>query len=160
MRGDREGLLRVDETLHALKVAEELRSASMQMGKARWNVLKSLSPENSLIAWCDDAIHRGRFRAHNACVSGIQNACLGISREDGAVALAYQGMSGAVSVGMRLLRFGQDTAQRMIFRLGGMVPGLVREASRMALEDLGSSTPVLDIASMRHQRADRRLFLS
>ena len=160
LQNKRRGLLELDTKLHALKVAQELRKASIQTGIARWNILLSLLPREPLLIWFDACRKDGQAHGHHSLVCGLQNACLGIPPQIGAQALAYQALSGAVSAGMRLLRFGQETAQRMIFRLAAGIPAAVAEAGKISLEDLGASAPILDIAAMRHHRAYRRLFLS
>ena len=159
-RCDRDGLFRLDAKVHALKLAQEARQASLQTGKARWNVLVSLIPDHPFLLECSRAMKKEEWQGHHCVVFGVQNACMGILPEDGASALAYHALSAMVSAGMRLLRFGQDSAQHIIYDIAKDIPGIVQLAHKISLEELGVSCPTLDIASMIHRRASRRLFLS
>ncbi len=93
-------------------------------------------------------------------VTGIHAALDGVSREDALLAFAYGAAAGLVASAMKLLPLGQSRAQALLTRLGEGVPKLVRAADAAGLEDLGSFTPLLDIAAMRHETARTRLFIS
>jgi urease accessory protein len=61
---------------------------------------------------------------------------------------------------MKLLPLGQTRAQALLLRLGERMAEGVRDADALGLEDLGGFLPLLDIASMRHEVAKTRLFIS
>jgi urease accessory protein len=76
------------------------------------------------------------------------------------VAFAYSASAGLVSAAMKLLPLGQSRAQALLSRLGEAAGEWTRVADGMKLEELGGFTPALDIASMRHETAAPRLFIS
>jgi urease accessory protein len=84
----------------------------------------------------------------------------GIARDEAMLAFAYGTAAGLVASAMKLLPLGQTRAQALLSRLGETMPELVRTADDLALDDLGSFTPLLDIAAMQHETARTRLFIS
>jgi len=61
---------------------------------------------------------------------------------------------------LKLIRIGQDGVQRTL-RTAGAETARVTAASRtIAREDAGVFNPLLEIAAMRHERAEERLFIS
>ena len=75
-------------------------------------------------------------------------------------AFAYGTAAGLVGSAMKLLPLGQTRAQALLSRLGESMSESVRTADALSLDELGSFTPLLDIAAMRHETAAPRLFIS
>lgn len=65
-----------------------------------------------------------------------------------------------VSAAVRLIPLGQTDGQRITAGLGGTVAALAREAAAAGLDDLGSAALGLDIAAMRHETLEWRIFRS
>jgi urease accessory protein len=60
----------------------------------------------------------------------------------------------------RLMPLGQTDAQRVLLRLAPACAAVAAEAATATLDDLGSCAFALDIASMRHETMEPRLFRS
>jgi urease accessory protein len=72
----------------------------------------------------------------------------------------YQSVAGLCSAALKLIRIGQDGCQRVL-RHAVMQTGRVVESSLgIEREDAGWFDPLLEIASMRHEYANERLFIS
>jgi urease accessory protein len=84
----------------------------------------------------------------------------GVPLEAALVAAYYQGVSGFITAAMKLLRIGQNAAHGLLTEAMARCADSVRDARSVALEDAGSFTPVLDIASARHESAYSRIFIS
>ena len=65
-----------------------------------------------------------------------------------------------VSAGARLIPLGQTDAQIAIARLAPVIAATAQRAQTAELEDLGTSAPVLELCSMRHETQYTRLFRS
>jgi len=65
-----------------------------------------------------------------------------------------------VSAGMRLIPLGQTDGQRAIAALEGVVAATASVALATPIEDVGTSAPLLDWCSMRHETQYTRLFRS
>jgi len=150
---DVERLLEIDAAVDALKAPRETREAGRSLGRRR---LKAVAAPDAYRT----AVEEGRSPGQQAVVTGIHAALDGVSREDALLAFAYGTAAGLVASAMKLLPLGQSRAQALLTRLGEGVPERVRAADATGLEELGSFTPLLDIAAMRHETARTRLFIS
>lgn len=65
-----------------------------------------------------------------------------------------------VSAAVRLVPLGQTDGQRITAALMPVVASLAREAAEASLEDVGGAAIGLDLASMRHECQEVRLFRS
>ncbi len=148
-----ERLMEIDGVVDALKAPRELREASRSLGRRRLKVVAALEEYRR-------RVERDETPGHQAVVTGMHTAIAGVSREEALLAFVYGTAAGLVASAMKLLPLGQTRAQALLSKLGEAAPGWVRAADAMALEDLGSFTPALDIAAMRHEVAAPRLFIS
>ena len=146
-------LARIDAWVDSLKAPREAREASASLGRRRLLAVGAL-PEYR--RW----VQEDRTPAHQAVVVGMQGAVEGNPRQETMLAFFYGSAAGLVSAAMKLFPLGQSRAQEILSRLGEEAPGLVREADPVTLEELGSFLPLVDIASMRHETAAPRLFIS
>jgi urease accessory protein len=69
-------------------------------------------------------------------------------------------VSNLVSAGVRLIPLGQTDGQRVLAALEADIAQTAERARITALDDIGSTTPRADIASMRHETQYTRLFRS
>ena len=65
-----------------------------------------------------------------------------------------------ISVLVRLVPLGQTDGQRLTARLAPLAAALAQEACAASLDDVGSAALGLDLASMRHECQEVRLFRS
>jgi urease accessory protein len=73
-------------------------------------------------------------------------------------ALAF--VANLVSAAVRLVPLGQTDGQRLVQALGPLAAETARRALSATLDDLGSAAIGLDVASMRHECQEVRLFRS
>ncbi len=92
--------------------------------------------------------------------SGALAARAGLPLTPVLVASAQAFVSNLIWIGARLVPVGQSEA---LFVISGLLPRIqevANAASDMSIGDLGSATPLADIASMRHQHLPSRVCLS
>lgn len=150
---DADRLEEIDRALDALKVPRELREASRSLGRRRLKVVPALEEYRR-------RVDSDRCPGHQAVVTGMHLAIAGASREEAMLSFVYGTAAGLVAAAMKLLPLGQTRAQAFLVRMGEAAPDWTAAADALALEDLGSFTPLLDIAAMRHEVAAPRLFIS
>jgi urease accessory protein len=150
---DVDRLVEIDAWVDSLKAPRETREAGRSLGRRR---LKVVAAPDGYRA----AVEDGRSPGQQAVVTGVHAALDGISREDAMLAFGYGTAAGLVASAMKLLPLGQSRGQAFLARMGERMPELVRSADHRSLEDLGSFTPLFDIAAMRHEIARTRLFIS
>jgi urease accessory protein len=152
-RSDLPELLRIDQALEGLKAPRELREASRSLGRRRLRVTGG-------VAGYAEQVELGQTPGHQAVVTGMHLALAGVSREEALLGFGYGTAAGLVATAMKLLPLGQARAQAFLDRLGEPMAEWIRHADRRSLGDLGSFTPALDIAAMRHETASTRIFIS
>jgi urease accessory protein len=94
--------------------------------------------------------------SHHLVVTAIELSSLPAAFA--ARAFAFQTVSGFATASMKLLRLGQSACQAIVRRTLDRL-GLEIDATLSRPPD-GWFNPLLEIASLRHARADARLFIS
>ena len=91
---------------------------------------------------------------------GAIAAAHGVLRHGTLHAYAHAFISNLVSALLRAMPLGQTDGQRLIAALEPVVEEAVNCAARTPLSEVAASTPVSDVASMRHEKQYTRLFRS
>jgi len=155
--GDREDLIAIDRLAGALRIACELRRASLQTGRRRLAILIRLRPTPELevlgqIA-CEDPL-----ACHHAVVWGA--SCVSLPTSASLAAYYYHSVSCLCTAAPKLIRIGQQGTQRVLTVCLEDANRCVAQALKIPRDEIGWFDPILDIASMRHEIADERLFIS
>lgn len=69
-------------------------------------------------------------------------------------------LSNLVQAAQRLMPLGQTAAQRVLARLSPRCGAVAAEAAQATLDDIGSAALAVDVASMRHEVMEPRMFRS
>lgn len=150
-RSDGARLLALDTELDAWRLPAETRDASRRIGSRRLELLRQLAPSPLV-----EEHHAARPFSHHLVVTAIELAALPAAFA--ARAFAFQTISGFATASMKLMRLGQSACQTIVRRsLDRLGDDLDAALSR---PPDGWFNPLLEIASLRHARADARLFIS
>ena len=84
----------------------------------------------------------------------------GVDRPDTMLAYAHAFAANLVSAAVRLIPLGQTDGQRITAALMPTCVAAVERAELTPVEDVSASTPMVDIASMKHEFQYTRLFRS
>lgn len=144
----------LDARYHAMLLPRESREASARVGQQFLRAARDLFPGDVL-----DAASALRH-AHAPIAFGMVGQALGLAPYAAATVYAFQTIRAQISAAQRLTRLGQVEAQRLLHR---MKPAIVRAADaalRTPLERAAPFAPLLDVASMAHERLPVRLFVS
>ncbi len=153
-------LSELDGEVRAAKPARETRAASAQLGVRRLKALRVLQPEDARLRACDEAIKAGSMSGQHAIICGVQAAVANVPLEAALAAYFYQSIAAGGSAALKLIRIGQDGVQRAVYQTNLGADQAIRESLTVAREDAGWFSPLLEIASMRHEHAHERLFIS
>lgn len=149
----------IDETLDAMKSAEELREASRQMGRQTLRVAAQIHPA-SAAARLFGAVERLETPGHHALAFGFTAQAAGVAPREAAAAFLYSTAAAVTGAALRLMPIGQLEGQRVLAAVRPRIARLAEAAASRPLDELSCFTPALEIASMRHARLDARLFRS
>lgn len=156
---DIDELCAIDREIDAWKLAQETRDASAQLGGRRLAALRKIS-EGSELAEFASAVAAGRARGHHLVVCALQARAAGIPLGAALAAYLYQTLAAVCAAALKLIRIGQDGCQRVLRAVNRDAENIVNCSLEIARGDAGWFNPMLEIASMRHARADERLFIS
>jgi urease accessory protein len=147
-------LRRLDDELDAWKLAAELRQASRQIGSRRLTLTRKLGDSTLATEYAaTDA------PCHHLIVCAIELKSLPAAAA--ACAYSQQTISGYATSAMKLVRMGQERCQLMVRgAITALAPRLEAAVELTPERRIGWFNPLLEIASMRHARAQERLFIS
>ena len=144
-------LLTIDAELDAWRIPAELRDASRRIGSQRLELLHQLDP-SPLVS----KIRGTSPRCHHLVVTALELSSLPVA--NAARAFGFQSIACLTAASMKLMRIGQTACQKVsreaLAKLGEKI-----DASLSQPPD-GWFNPLIEIASLRHARANHRLFIS
>ncbi len=149
----------LDREISAWKLARESREASAQLGGRRLKALRAISAAPALADF-ESAVQSGRASGHHLVVCGLQARVEGIPLPAALMTYFYQSLAAICAAAMKLIRIGQDGCQRTLRGVCAEAQGIVSASYHLTRENAGCFNPLLEIASMRHERAEERLFIS
>lgn len=149
--GDADALLALDAELDAWRIPAELRDASRRIGSQRLDLLAQLDPTPLVLQLRDLSP-----RCHHLMVTALELAALPV--EHAARAFAFQSIAGLTAASMKLLRIGQTSCQQIARRTLVLLGEKIDDSLSRPVD--GWFNPLLEIASLRHARANQRLFIS
>ena len=151
LANDISGLLAIDAELDAWRIPAELRDASRRIGSQRLELLHQLDPSPLVLK-----IRETCPRCHHLVVTALELSSLPVAQA--ARAFGFQSIACLTAASMKLMRIGQTACQKIsretLAKLGEKI-----DASLSQPPD-GWFNPLIEIASLRHARANHRLFIS
>lgn len=152
---DLEAVGRIDRLVDAQTLAEELRSGSRRSGAALLAVHEKLGTPGA-------TDYRGLVRCgaapgQAAAIQGLVWRGVGLDVAAAEVLSAYTLAVGLLGAALRLGVIGHIDAQRTLQRVRDVIARLVAHAAP-DIQALHAFTPQSEIAVMRHETADARLF--
>ncbi|HLA45450.1 MAG TPA: urease accessory protein UreF, partial [Aggregatilineales bacterium] len=148
--GDFDRLYELDDLLCAMKTVQEVREASVKIGKQFLRSVLVLLPVRFLQEFSED-VKSGRCQGHLSVVFGVAYAVPGIDIKTALFAFTYQIVAGQASAAIKLMSVGQSQMQTLIHDLQPAMEKAVEIALESSLEDCQSFTPALDIRGMQHE---------
>ena len=152
---DLDRITRLDLEVEALTLAAEARQGSRRIGQALLGVHAALGT-----AAAGDYLVRvnaGQAPAHAAVIQGLVWRHLGLPLEHAEVASLHGLCTGLASAALRLGVLGHVDAQRVLAGLQSVLTQVLA-AEVPEPEDASSFIPMAEIAVMRHETQDLRLF--
>ncbi len=148
-----EKLRALDDELDAWKLAAELRLASRQLGSRRLSLVQKLEEDPFLTTYVQSGAP-----CHHLIACALELRHLPVAAA--VCAFALQTISGYAISAMKLIRLGQERCQLIIRGSMAILAPQLEGVIASPPERIGWFNPLLEIASMRHARANERLFIS
>lgn len=156
---DRADLAEAVEWAAAFRGTAETALESAAQGRAFLDTVRRVWRDPWLEGWAADLAGDGTEPAYAVAV-GVVAARSGVPLRPTAAAYLHALAANLVSAAVRLVPLGQTDGQRALAALEPVVLAAAEAAPSRPLESLGSATPVVEWASMRHETQYTRLFRS
>lgn len=157
--GDVEGLLAADKRLHAVTLPQEFRDSSTRAGRRLLDLQETVG-DDDIVDTYTARVESGDTPGNYVVAMAAVAAGKGVSVEDCALAHCHAFLTGLLGAAQRLLSLGHTEAQDILTDCQPLVETVVGENTSRSIEEIESFAPGIDLASMGHERADRRLFVS
>ncbi len=158
-RGDWDTVVRVDGLLTTLKLAPEIRAASLSTGRASVRAAREVFPGAALGHYSELVTDR-RAHGNAAAVFGCVAADLNVTTAVSSLTFLWGVASGLTAVATRLVPLGGVAAQRLLRELQPRIREAAARAETRREHELGASAIAGDIAAFRHARLYSRLCIS
>ncbi|MHB1656729.1 MAG: urease accessory protein UreF [Burkholderiales bacterium] len=151
--GDLARASEIDHELETLGFSRELREGSRRAGATVLRTHEQLATPGATDYRL--LIREGKAIGHLAVVQGVVWNGLGVSLEQALVLSAHTLCTGTVSAAVRLGIMGYIDAQRVLAAMRGIVGSIMRQPVG---NEMGSFAPAAEIAAMRHEIQESRIF--
>ncbi|CPR16233.1 Urease accessory protein UreF [Brenneria goodwinii] len=154
-RHDASALRQWRDLLLAGRETSELRAEERQRGQAFIRILAGWGFTAEL-----DADWRDALADSQLCGMAWLGPRWAIPLPELALAYGYSWLEGAVMAGVKLVPFGQQSAQNLLLELGAQLTQLLPAALTLNDDEIGAGLPLAAIASACHETQYTRLFRS
>lgn len=148
-----------DRRLSAVTLAAEFRESSTRTGERLLSLQRELRDDSVLDGYAT-AVESGDAPGNHAVVLGAVAGREGIDVREAGLVACHGFVSGLVAAAQRLRRLGHTDVQRTVDELRPAMGDAVEISADRSLDEMTPFAPLVDVASAKHERADRRLFLS
>lgn len=153
--GDADGVVAADERLHAITLPAEFRESATRSGGRLCDLWLRTSEPPVLAAYAD----RNSPQQYPV-VLGAVAALEGVEERRACLLYCYSFLSDMLGAAQRLLPLGHTEAQEVVEASKPVAVEAVEASAGRTIEEMSPFAPLVDLESARHERADRRLFVS
>lgn len=157
--GDLEIAAKADLRLAAVKLPREARANSQRIGRQLLKTASQVFGGEQLASYAE-RVRQGDVPGNHAVALGLIMATQGIEREHALAGELYAFSAGAIGSVVRLAVIDHRFAQIVLHALKPVIVETAHIHCESRVQDIASSTPLIDVMAMRHERAQLRLFVS
>lgn len=157
--GDCEVVLAADRRLTAVTLSAEFRESARRTGERLLRLQRDLRDDDLLDEYAA-AVEAGDGDANYPVVLGAIAGREGVPVRDACLLACHEFVSAMLGAAQRLLRLGSTAIQRVLDELRPVMVEAVETSADRELSAMTPFTPLVEVASAEHERADRRLFVS
>jgi len=152
-------LLLLDARLFAQNVPRETREGNRRMGqRAAW-LARDIFGTPRVVRYAD-AIQRGEATGHVALVFALVGIDLDIEKSDVVLSVLYASTATLIQNGVRSIPLGQTEGQLLLRDMQAQLLSGTERVFALDQEELGAVPPGIEIAQMKHERLEGRMFMS
>jgi urease accessory protein len=156
---DEEAFLEVDRSLTVQTIPLEQRDGGTRMGRRMLELARELLRLPQLETYAAQ-IREKRAFGQTALVFAVICRHYRIPLSEALLHYAYAAVSSLIQNGVRAIPLGQTDGQRLLIDLQPELLSAPARIAELPPEDFGISQPGLEMAAIRHERLDGRMFMS
>lgn len=156
---DLEAVRQADAQLFAQNLVEKTRETGRKSGRALLMVASTTWPDSQLETLNREAAE-GIIHCLHPIIFAVVARAAGLDERDTVLAFFHSFVTGLLGAAIRLSVIGHLQAQQVLLQLAPDIEAAYLRAAASSLDQMWSCTPAIDIAQMRHQKLDHRLFAS
>lgn len=152
-------LWRLDALLDAARVSRETRAGMRKMGRQSLKLARAIHAQLDF-SDVENALQNGDCAGSWPLIYGLWTRAIGVDLDRAASGYLYSCCAASVGGAVRLSLLGQTAAQTILAKLAPEIDAAWRNVAARDPFDFSNNSPVLEIAQMRHEWLDGRLFMS
>ncbi|MFF2754781.1 urease accessory protein UreF [Psychrobacillus sp. NPDC058041] len=149
----------LDRRITVQNLSRETREGAHKMGERMLILGVELYP-NSLLETYKERVSKELSYGHSAIVFSIIAFQLDVPKTLGISAFLYSSISGLVQNAVRGIPLGQTAGQQLLREFQSYIQEATNKIGYLSEEDFGAVAPGLEIAQMKHERVNIRIFMS
>ena len=157
--GDLVALLAIDTVVNAHKPVPVFRNGSIRTGRRLLESAAGVTSGPTLEGF-RGRVHAGNSHGHHAVAFGVVMEAAGVDEATAALALGAGFANGLTAAAVRLGVIGQGAAQRLLAGQHEVVAACAARGRATAIDDMGASMPMCDVAGLRQRGLSGRVFAS
>lgn len=154
-----EKVWKIDRMLTVQNLPRETREGTQRMGERMLHLIESLYEMFTLTQY-RKRINQKRSFGHPAIVFTIIGHHLAVSKSTATLFYLYSTTSSLVQNAVRAIPLGQTAGQKTIQEFQGALIQATEKIQNLDEEDFGRISPGLELAQMKHERVNIRIFMS
>lgn len=154
-----EKVWKIDRMLMVQNLPRETREGTRRMGERMLNLVESLY-KVPVLSQYRERINKKQSFGHPALVFTMVGHHLGIPQETTTLYYLYSTISSLVQNAVRAIPLGQTAGQKTIQEFQDVLARAMEKMQDLDEEDFGIVSPGLELAQMRHERVNIRIFMS
>ncbi len=156
---DLEGLIKLENICHAVKLSPETREGSMMMGRQFSRTIEPLIDDEFMSVWLKKFRNK-EVKNHYSVVYGIYTALIDVSPKMSLETFLYSSITALVLNAVRAVPVGQMSGVKTVHAMLPIIEEVAEDVMDYGLDDLDNNSIALEISSMRHEFLNSRLFIS
>lgn len=154
-----EEVWRMDKLLTIQNIARETREGTQHMGRSFIKTANELYEDEYLKTY-GQRIKSKMSYGHSAIVFTLAGFYLKISKKDIILYYLYTIVINLVQNAVRSIPIGQTAGQKIIKNFQSKLEKAVEEVMQMTEKDFGTIAPGIELAQMKHEHVNIRIFMS
>jgi len=159
VQGDLQAIVRIDWMLSAMKLVKESRDSSVKSGRRMLAVCDRLTSD-SMILQLKQEVEQERSQGNYVVVLGVLSSALGIPCKQAILIELYSFAVSFLGAAVRLGRLNYLQVQDILQSITATIVKVADENMGKTIQEMRAFAPSIDIMGMKHQRAEKRLFIS